>query len=367
MGGGSRVPPHRVAGMNIDLDSLGTAVLAVDEAGRIVCANAAAEQLTGLSRVVLLGLAASQFFPEIPGWLEWFRGKDPSQRASFSQPQTLHFPQSPGVTRRVRLTVGCLASGGGLLLEMSGYEAMLLAEQQEQQAGLSEASRQLLRNLAHEIKNPLGGIRGAAQLLGADLADPAQRECIEVIIGETDRLQNLVDRLLAPYRGKLRLETVNVHEVLERVRQLLAAEFPKGLSVVRDYDVSAPAVQADRERLLQVFLNLARNAAEALGDRRGQGDAVIRLVTRVRTGAVIGPKRLRLALEVHVEDNGPGIPPALKDKIFYPLVTGRENGSGLGLSLAQNFIRQMGGAIDVASRPGRTDFCVLLPASAESP
>ena len=352
--------------MTPDLDTLATAVLAVDAQGRVAYANAAAEQLTGLSKSVLRGLAATQFFPDIPRWQDWFRRQDSEQGPSFSLPESLLFPQSPGKACRVRLTVSRLSGDGGLLLEMAGYEAMLLAERQEQQAGLSEASRQQLRNLAHEIKNPLGGIRGAAQLLGADLSDPSQRECVDVIIGETDRLQNLVDRLLAPYRGSLRLEKVNVHEVLERVRQLLAAEFPKGLAVLRDYDVSAPPVLADRERLEQVFLNLGRNAAEALEGKIQGNEAEIRLVTRVRASVVIGARPWRLALEVHVVDNGPGIAPDLKERIFYPLVTGRRNGSGLGLSLVQNHIRQMGGAIDVQSRPGRTDFCVTLPVSPEN-
>ena len=240
---------------------------------------------------------------------------------------------------------------------------MLIAENEAQKVGLSETSRQVLRNLAHEIKNPLGGIRGAAQLLEGELTNPELREYTGVIISEADRLQNLVDRLLAPYRTGRSLSDINIHEVLERVRQIILAEFPKGLSFIRDYDVSVPTLRGDREQLLQVFLNIEKNAAEALDGKIAEGTAEIRVITRVAQQVQIGLRRYRLALSIHIQDNGPGVPPEIRDRIFYPLVTGKANGSGLGLSLAQNFIRQHDGSIDVESEPGKTDFRILLPLS----
>jgi len=224
-----------------------------------------------------------------------------------------------------------------------------------------DVSKELLRNLAHEIKNPLGGIRGAAQLLQMDMTDKSLIEYTQVIIHEADRLQSLVDRLLAPHRQPHVLGTVNIHEICERVRQLILVEFAQGLTVVRDYDASIPEFEGDREQLIQALLNIAHNAAQALEERMAQGSAILTLKTRIARQALLGKTRHKLALELHIMDNGPGIPPEIKDRIFYPLVTGRAGGSGLGLSLAQNFVQQHQGQIECHSEPGRTDFVMLIP------
>lgn len=347
-------------------DALATAVFLTDAQGVIRYANSAAEVLTGLSKNALKGLRAELFFSGAADWLRRFCLDGGNRLVSASELVTLTVPQTKAPGRPVRALVSAgpaLRGEKTLLIEFSDCEKMLLAERQENSFGFSETNRQVLRNLAHEIKNPLGGIRGAAQLLDIELTSPELREYTSVIIGEADRLQGLVDKLLAPYRAKRNVTDVNIHEVLERVRQLLLAEFPEGLAFERDYDPSVPEVRADREQLIQVFLNLARNAAEALEAQIAEGTAVIRLTTRVAQQAVIGMRRYRLALSVHVIDNGPGIPEDIKDRIFYPLVTGKPQGSGLGLSLAQNFIQQQGGSIDVESAPGRTDFSVLIPLS----
>jgi two-component system nitrogen regulation sensor histidine kinase GlnL len=229
----------------------------------------------------------------------------------------------------------------------------------------NEVNKELLRNLAHEIKNPLGGIRGAAQLLQMDMTDKSLIEYTQVIIHEADRLQSLVDRLLAPHRQPHVLGVVNVHEICERVRQLILVEFPQGLTVVRDYDASIPEFQGDREQLIQALLNIAHNAAQALEDRIADGSATLTFKTRIARQVVLGntssKTRHKLALQLHVIDNGPGVPDEIKDRIFYPLVTGRAGGSGLGLSLAQNFVQQHGGVIECESSPGRTDFSIVMP------
>jgi two-component system nitrogen regulation sensor histidine kinase GlnL len=248
-----------------------------------------------------------------------------------------------------------------LILELSEIEQRLRQDREERQLGLSEASRELLRNLAHEIKNPLGGIRGAAQLLDAELRSDEEREYTRVIIAEADRLHTLVDRLLAPHRMPHEVGDVNIHEVCERVRALLLAEFPRGLTIVRDYDASVPDFRGDREQLIQALLNIVRNAAEALEARIAAGDAQITLRTRVARQATIARAFHRLALDLHVIDNGPGIPEDIRDRIFFPLVSGRDGGSGLGLALAQTFVHQHQGAIEVDSRPGRTAFRILIP------
>lgn len=250
---------------------------------------------------------------------------------------------------------------GDFVLELTDAERSLQLETQNQKKSLSEASRVLLRNLAHEVKNPLGGIRGAAQLLESELDSPDLREYTDVIISEVDRLQELVDRLLTPYRKELKKTPVNVHEVLEHVRNLVSVQYGSALVIERDYDVSAPDVMADREKLVQVFLNLVQNAAQALTQRLTEGDARIRLVTRVERSVVIHQQMHRLALCIDVQDNGTGVPDEIADKIFYPLVTTKSVGTGLGLPLAKTYIEQHMGDIELINREGWTDFRVMIP------
>ena len=249
----------------------------------------------------------------------------------------------------------------GIIVEMVPLEQQTRQDREERLLEQAQSNKELIRNLAHEIKNPLGGIRGAAQLLELEMDSPDLTEYTQVIIHEADRLQSLVDRLLAPHRRPHMVGDVNIHEVCERVRSLIVAEFPRGLRVVRDYDTSIPEFRGDREQLIQTVLNIAHNAAQALGDRIAAGDAELTFRTRVMRQITFGKQRYRLALELHVIDNGPGVPDSIKDRIFYPLVSGREGGSGLGLTLAQTFVQQHHGLIEVDSVPGRTDFKILIP------
>jgi two-component system nitrogen regulation sensor histidine kinase GlnL len=259
-----------------------------------------------------------------------------------------------------------------VLVEMIEIEQQTRLDREERTHGLAQANKELVRNLAHEIKNPLGGIRGAAQLLAMELPGRELAEYTNVIIHEADRLQALVDRLLAPHRRPHVVSDVNIHEVCERVRSLVLAEFPRGLTVVRDYDTSIPEFRGDREQLIQAVLNVVHNATQALAGGRAdadspysgriaRGDAMILLRTRIVRQATFGRQRFRLALELHVEDNGPGVPEDIRDRIFHPLVSGREGGSGLGLTLAQTFVQQHQGTIECDSVPGRTVFRILIP------
>jgi two-component system, NtrC family, nitrogen regulation sensor histidine kinase GlnL len=247
-----------------------------------------------------------------------------------------------------------------LLLELRPIDQQLKASREERLLEQQQANRELIRNLAHEIKNPLGGIRGAAQLLDRELDDPNFREYTQVIIDETDRLQDLMQRLLTPHRVT-KPSPINIHEVLERVRTLLLAEYPE-LSIRRDYDTSLPDVIGDREQLIQAVLNIARNAAQAIfSESRATGEGEICLRTRSVRQVTLVKRRYRLGLELQVIDNGPGIPEEIRERMFYPLVSGREGGSGLGLTLAQNFIDQHHGTIECESRPGHTAFIIMLP------
>ena len=245
---------------------------------------------------------------------------------------------------------------------MVEIEQQTRQDREERALEQAQATKELIRNLAHEIKNPLGGIRGAAQLLEMEIESRALTEYTQVIINEADRLQALVDRLLAPHRKPHVVGDVNIHEVCERVRALILAEFPRGLD--------------DRARLRHLDPRLPRRprAADPGGaqhrpQRRRRrwpsastiGDAQIVLRTRIARQVTLGKQRYRLALELHIEDNGPGVPESIRDRIFYPLVSGREGGSGLGLTLAQTFVQQHQGTIECESEPGRTVFKILIP------
>jgi two-component system nitrogen regulation sensor histidine kinase GlnL len=249
-----------------------------------------------------------------------------------------------------------------LLAELRPLEQQLRLAREERAIGEQQASRELIRNLAHEIKNPLGGLRGSAQLLERELDRPELREYTQVIIKEADRLQSLVDRLLTPHRAP-RLAPLGIHEVLERVRSLVLAEFASGVAIVRDYDPSLPDLVGDKEQLIQALLNVVRNAAQALtAGRNGRSrGGTITLRTRALRQVTLLRQRHKLALELQVIDDGPGVPEDIRERIFNPLVSGRDGGSGLGLSLAQTFIHYHRGVIECDSRPGRTVFRIILP------
>ena len=241
------------------------------------------------------------------------------------------------------------------LLEIILIERWLRITRDEQRADQQEVTQEMLRGLAHEVKNPLGGLRGAAQLLEAELPSEDLKEYTQVIISEADRLQSLVNRILGP-AGLPKLIDVNIHEILELVRSLIKIEVKQGINIHRDYDPSVPDVKADHDMLIQAFLNIARNAAEAL---KGKGNITLR--TRVARKYTIGLQRHKLVACIEVIDDGPGIPADIREKIFFPMVTGRAEGSGLGLSISQSLIHQHDGVIECESEPGKTVFSVILP------
>ena len=249
-----------------------------------------------------------------------------------------------------------------LLVELRPIEQQLRLAREERLIGEQQANRELIRNLAHEIKNPLGGLRGSAQLLERELDRAELREYTQVIIKEADRLQSLMDRLLTPHRAP-RVAALGIHEVLERVRSLVLAEFYTGICIVRDYDPSLPDLIGDKEQLIQAVLNVVRNAAQALasaGARAGKEGTITQRTRAVRQVTLLR-QRHKLALELQVVDDGPGVPEDIRERIFNPLVSGRDGGSGLGLSLAQTFVHYHRGVIECDSRPGRTVFRILLP------
>jgi two-component system, NtrC family, nitrogen regulation sensor histidine kinase GlnL len=338
------------------LELLATAVLLLDENLEVCYANPAAENLFELSRRQLRGNSARSLFGDAPALFQAI-DKALANGATYTE-QELEL----AVNGKPRLHLSCTvsvidAAGFTLLLEFRHIDQQLKIAREERLLEQQQANRELIRSLAHEIKNPLGGIRGAAQLLERELDRPPLIEYTQVIIGEADRLQTLVNRLLTPHRLPTYKRT-NIHELLARVASVVQAEFPD-ISFHSDFDISLPEFEADPEQLMQALLNIVRNAGQALQSVAGTRE--VRLKTRVARSVTLVKRRFRLALAVLVEDNGPGVPEELRDRIFYPLVSGREGGSGLGLTIAQTFVAQHNGTIECESVPGCTVFTILLP------
>jgi two-component system nitrogen regulation sensor histidine kinase GlnL len=345
------------------LDLLASSVLVLDGLGRIRYANAAAQDLLKASVKSLLSQKLSDLFVNGQELQDLFEQSLDSQFADKRQDLILERAGSEPLQVQIVFTV-LDNPDTPVLIEIRENVQQVKQDREERILDQSQENKELLRNLAHEIKNPLGGIRGAAQLLemelpGRDAKD--LREYTQVIIKEADRLQTLVDRLLAPHRIPHIVGDVNIHEVCERVRSLIMAEFPRGLTIQRDYDLSIPDFRGDVEQLIQSVLNIALNAAQSLVERIEAGDAEMVFKTRIVRQVTIAKVRYKLALELHIIDNGPGISPDIVDRIFFPLVSGREGGSGLGLTLAQTFVQQHMGVIECESRTGVTDFRVLIP------
>jgi len=339
------------------LDLLATAVLVVDARSNVLALNHAAADLLATSPGTARGRPLAALVADGAAVLHLLE----RSRASEERLAVRDFALAPAARGDARYQVDVSLTPlagvlpGGVLIEIADTtgpsrmtrDAALLVQQ--------GGSRAMARQLAHEIKNPLGGLRGAAQLLERELPSQELREYTRVIIGEADRLCALVDSLLGPARP-MRREAVNVHEVLDRVYRLARAEAPAGVAIERDYDPSLPPLALDRDLLVQAMLNLARNAVQALG---GRGCLTLR--SRALTNATIGTGRHRVVASLQFEDDGPGVPPELGETIFYPLVTARAGGTGLGLAVAQDIATRHGGIIEFDSHPGRTVFSLLLP------
>ncbi|MBI3533737.1 MAG: PAS domain-containing sensor histidine kinase [Burkholderiales bacterium] len=340
-------------------DLLATLVAVLHSDGAVLFANAALEDALGTSRRLIVGTDLADSFTEPQVLRNALAGVKSNDFAALRYDAWLKRPNRDLLP--VHVIVTQTDHPDEIVVELLPLEQQARQEREERLLDQAQANKELIRNLAHEIKNPLGGIRGAAQLLEMEIESRELTEYTRVIIHEADRLQTLVDRLLAPHRRPHVVGDVNIHEVCERVRSLILAEFPRGLRVVRDYDTSIPEFRGDREQLIQAVLNIAHNACHALAERVAAGDAQLIFRTRVARQTTFGKQRYKLALELHVIDNGPGVPDSIKDRIFYPLVSGREGGSGLGLTLAQTFVQQHHGLIECDSEPGRTDFKILIP------
>lgn len=341
------------------LDGLTTAVVALDDGLRVAMINSAAESLFEVSRRLGLHQSLAEAIPHFAAHEQRLRDALETGTGFIERETRLSRAGFTPVT--VDLTVTPFIGGRrpGLLMEMLPLDRHLRISRDELIQTQFDASRELIRGLAHEIKNPLGGIRGAAQLLEHEFPDSQHREYTRVIIREVDRLQNLVNRMLGPNRAPLKA-LLNIHELLEHVRRLVQAEAPPQVSVLRDYDPSIPEISVDREQIIQAVLNILRNALQAIGSRQG----TITLRTRTRRQLTIGGTRHKLAVQIDIEDSGPGIRPDLLEKIFYPMITTRAEGTGLGLPISQYLVHSHGGLIECRSRAGCTVFSIYLPIEA---
>jgi two-component system nitrogen regulation sensor histidine kinase GlnL len=342
------------------LDALVTSVFVLDQELRVDYLNAAAQTLIALGPNQALGRRITELSRGAETLLPLFERARTAGEAVVQR--ELSWPAPNGGDRILDCAVTQAFIGDAaprILVEIEDITQHRRLTRENALLAQLGGSRLMVRQLAHEIKNPLGGLRGAAQLLERELLDPALREYTRVIISEADRLTSLLDSMLGPGRPPAK-QSINLHELLERVYHLLRSEAAPGVVVTRDYDPSLPPLTVDPNHIIQAMLNLGRNALQALSPG---GIAAPRLVLRTRaaTSVSIGSTRHRVVASIQFEDNGPGVPPDIRDTIFYPLVSGRADGTGLGLGIAQDLVSRHGGLIEFDSAPGRTVFTISLP------
>lgn len=338
------------------VDNLTSAVLVLDRSRKVIFANPSAEVLFEASRKRMEGINAEVFFGGDREELELLHlVTKTGHRFSKREANMLTLTGQALITD---YSVSPLPDGL-ILIEAHPRDRLLRIEREEELLNRHASASGLIRGLAHEIKNPLGGIRGAAQLLERELPSADLKEFTRIIIDEADRLRNLVDRMMGPYR-KPHISEVNIHAVLEHVRSLIDVESDGQLELIRDYDPSLPEFNGDYEQLIQALLNIGKNALQALQSADIQNPRIT-LRTRALRRITLGTEQHRLVACVEIIDNGPGIPADLIDAVFFPMVTGRAEGTGLGLSIAQSIINQHAGLIECKSQPGETSFQIYIP------
>jgi two-component system nitrogen regulation sensor histidine kinase GlnL len=342
-------------------DLLTTGALVLGEDLRLRRINPAAEALLEVSARQALGEPLGKLIPTAQALVAAVRRAARGGTALSEREMGLTVASGQHIT--VDFTVSPLrgpGEPGGYLIELLPVDRHLRISREAYLLSQNEVAQNVVRGLAHEIRNPLGGLRGAAQLLERELPDPALREYTGVIIDEADRLQRLLDRLLGP-RSRPEPRAINLHEVTERVAALVTAEAPPGVRIEKDYDPSIPSLEADPELLIQALLNVARNAVQAL-----DGTGCVKLRTRVDRHRTLGSRNIRLAARIDVIDDGAGVPEHLRDTLFYPMVTGRAEGMGLGLSIAQSLVTQHGGLIELGEAEQGSVFSIVLPLEART-
>lgn len=339
---------------NAIFDNMVTSIIMIDQSFNVKMTNPASEQLFELSAKRMLGSHLTTLYRQLSSSLALFEQALKTNQGFTDNLAMVDCHDLRRITVDLCVTPILYQETIHLLLEFRQVDQQQRISTEMHQLTQQQLAKDLVKGLAHEIKNPLGGLRGAAQLLDRQLSDD-NREYTQMIIEQADRLNNLVERLLGPNKHHHH-SSHNIHQVLEKILQLVSIELPSGIHIERDYDPSIPDITIDAEQIQQSLLNIIQNAIQALGN-----SGEIKIVTRVVNQVTINAKRHRLAIEIKIIDNGPGIPEELKNALFYPMVTGRADGTGLGLSITQTLIQQHQGRVDFVSRPGFTEFTVTIP------
>ncbi|WP_162845984.1 nitrogen regulation protein NR(II) [Seongchinamella sediminis] len=340
------------------LDNISTAVVALDAELRVISLNSSGQDLLETSEARCLGQPMRKLVARPETLVDVLKQVRASRSPLARRAMPLTLLSGREIHADLLLTpVADNEFGFSILLEMQPVDRLLKISREESLHSVQQTTREMVRGLAHEIKNPLGGVRGAAQLLARELPDEGLAEYTNIIIREADRLRDLVDQLLGPNKH-LQARKLNIHEVVEHVLNLVSAETANRVTLVRDYDPSLPEIFGDRSQLIQALLNIVRNALEAASS---ESECVIALRSRSQRQFTIGSRRHRLVCQLDIEDNGPGIPGEMLDSIFMPMVTGRAEGTGLGLTIAQSIITRHGGMVECSSEPGCTRFSIYLP------
>lgn len=356
---------NQAANAHLLLESLTTAVLVLDDSLLVQYLNPAAETLLAASAARMTGASAVHFFSGAEHRLDALYDALENGNPYTERKAPLSLPDQSQVMVDYSVTPLTQNSRKMLLIEMQPMDRIIRIDREEALISAHDTSRNLIRGLAHEIKNPLGGIQGAAQLLASELNSDELQEYTDIITAEVERLRKLVDRLLGPNKPS-KFQPVNVHEVTEHVATLIEAETQGELPIIRDYDPSIPEISGDKEQLIQAVLNVVRNAMQSLrgSNMLGRGGCV-RLRTRIQRHFTIGKEHHKVVCRLDIIDNGPGIPQEISQRIFYPMISGRAEGSGLGLPIAQSAINLHRGLIECDSRPGYTKFSIFLPIESE--
>lgn len=347
---------------NLLIDHLSTAIVKLNRDFLIEYLNPAAEMLLAVSRRRVYGQSVESIFFEDEYSIAAMKGAIKSGHPFTKREAKLLIPNAKPLLLDYTVTpiMNVDDETESLLIELYPRDRMQRISQEDELLVTHKTSKELIRGLAHEIKNPLGGIRGAAQLISRSFQDEELKDYTQVIIEESDRLRDLVDRLLGP-RQLPRIKPINVHKVVERVTQLVSVEAEGRVRLIRDYDPSIPDIIGDSSQLIQALLNIVRNAMQALLQDEDNHDKEIRIITRTLRRFTIGSNHHRLVCKISIVDNGPGIPTDIMKTLFYPMVSGRPEGTGLGLSIAQSIINQHSGLIECESEPQQTEFNILLP------
>jgi len=335
-------------------DNMVTSIVVVDQSFIVKANNLAAEQLFELGAKRMQGSHFASLYKNLSSDITLLQQALETNQGFTDNLATLVCHDLRSITVDVCVTPTLYHDQPHLLLELRQVDQQQRISTEIQQLTQQQLAKDLVKGLAHEIKNPLGGLRGAAQLLHRQL-DQENQEYTQMIIEQADRLNNLVERLLGPNKHQQH-SLHNIHKILETIIKLISFELPESITIERDYDPSIPDVSLDAEQIQQALLNIIQNAIQAL-KKKGK----IKIVTRVSNQVTINGQRYRLALDIKIIDNGPGIPDELRNTLFYPMVTGRAEGTGLGLSITQTLIQQHKGRVDFSSTPGHTEFHVTIP------